>query len=262
MENEEESKRLDIKTDPEHVHKQARWCGVRPGLSILDVGCGSGKTTSILNEIAQPGGFTLGLDLSEDRISYAKEHFGKRPGIDFQVRNFTETIDDLGQFDIIWVRFVLEYFRVESLDILRNLTHNLKEDGSLCLLDLDYNCLSHYEIPDEMENTIHEFMQRLERFHNFDPYAGRKLYSYLYDLGYRKIGVNLMAHHLIYGKVKPEDEFNWIKKLEVSSKKIMDLFDKYQGGYEGFSSDFREFFHNPRRFTYTPVIMAKGMKPA
>ncbi|MEA3223952.1 MAG: class I SAM-dependent methyltransferase, partial [Thermodesulfobacteriota bacterium] len=137
MENSEESKRLDIKTDPEAVRRQAIWCGVKPGLRVLDAGCGSGKTSSILHKMVQPDGELVGIDYSEERISYAKEHFGKTPGIDFQVRDFTQPLDDLGQFDIIWAKFILEYFLLESPAIVRNLTANLKPDGCLCLLDLD-----------------------------------------------------------------------------------------------------------------------------
>ena len=56
MENPDESVRLDVKTDVEAVRNQAAWCGVKPGLRILDVGCGSGKTSSILHEMIQPQG--------------------------------------------------------------------------------------------------------------------------------------------------------------------------------------------------------------
>ncbi len=38
-------------------------------------------------------------------------------------------------------------------------------------------------------------------------------------------------------------------------------YETYPGGYEGFFRDSHTFFHNPRRFTYTPLIMCKGMRP-
>ncbi|MCD6571593.1 MAG: class I SAM-dependent methyltransferase [Deltaproteobacteria bacterium] len=261
MENQEEAVRLDIKTDPEAVQRQAIWCGVKPGLRVLDAGCGSGKTTSILHEMVQPGGEVLGVDYSEERIHYAKEHHGKRPGIDFQLRDIREPLDDLGQFDIIWVRFVLEYYCIGSFEIVKNLMASLKPDGYLCLLDLDYNCLSHYELPAKMGSILIKLMDNMQQKYNFDPYAGRKLYSYLYDLGYRNIQVHLMAHHLIYGEIRPEDNFNWTKKVEVTSIRAKNLFEKYPGGCDAFFADFKKFFHDPRRFTYTPLIMVKGMKP-
>jgi len=261
MENLEEAIRLEIKTDPESVRKQALWCGLRPGLRVLDAGCGPGKITAILHEMIRPGGEILGIDLSEERINYAKQHYGQKSGIEFQVHDLRDPLESVGLFDLIWVRFFLEYFRRESPDIVRKLTACLKPGGYLCLLDLDHNCLNHYELPASMGQTLSEVMSILEEKYNFDPYAGRKLYAYLYDLGYEDIQMDLVAHHLIYGKVKDADAYNWIKKAEVASTKVPEILEKYLGGREEFFSDFVRFFNDSRRFTYTPLILCKGMKP-
>ena len=261
MENLEEAIRLEMKTDPVAVRKQALWCGLKPGLRVLDAGCGPGKITSILQKIIKPNGTVLGVDYSEKRIEHAKKHYGKKEGIDFQVHDLRESMNSFGMFDIIWVRFVLEYNREESPNIIRNLTACLKPGGYLCLIDLDNNCLNHYELPANMQGILSQLMDMLEREYNFDPYSGRKLYAYLYDLGYQDLQVDLIAHHLIYGKIRDVDLFNWIKKVEVASKKAKRLFDHYSGGHEVFFRDFSKFFLDQRRFTYTPLILCKGMKP-
>ena len=112
-----------------------------------------------------------------------------------------------------------------------------------------------------MEEVLIKIMKKLEREFNFDPYAGKKLYAYLYDLGYEDIQVDLEAHHLIYGEVQEKDAFNWLKKEEVISKKTKTLFKNYPGGHSGFYKDFIEYLYSPRRFIYTPMILCKGMKP-
>ncbi|MBW1703142.1 MAG: class I SAM-dependent methyltransferase [Deltaproteobacteria bacterium] len=261
MENLEEAIRLEIKTDPEAIRKQALWCGLKPGLRVLDVGCGPGKVTSILHEMIRPGGNILGVDYSEERIRHAKQRYGQKACIDFQVHDLRYPLKGIGLFDLIWVRFFLEYYRAESPEIVRNLTECLKPGGYLCLLDLDNNCLNHYELPAKMEKILFGLMDRLEKEYNFDPYSGRKLYAYLYDLDYQNIQLDLIAHHLFYAEMRDEDIFNWIKKVEVTSSKTKDLFEKYPGGRAAFFSDFTEFFLDPRRFTYTPLILCKGMKP-
>ena len=261
MENLEEDIRLEIKTDPEVIRKQARWCGLKPGFRVLDAGCGPGKTTSILYEMSQPGGKIIGVDYLEERIRHAKKHYGQEPDIDFRVHDLRDPIDDLGMFDLIWIRFVLEYNLIESPDIIKNLTSCLKPGGCLCLIDLDHNSLNHYELPAKMEEILHQLKIRMEQEYNFDPYSGRKLYAYLYDLGYEDIQLDLMAHHLIYGKLRDEDDFNWVKKAEVASKKARENFKSYPGGHRTFFSDFIRFFRDPRRFTYTPLILCKGIKP-
>jgi SAM-dependent methyltransferase len=260
MESADEETRLEWKTDPEILKKQATWCGLKPGMRVLDAGCGTGKTSRLLYDLVQPGGEVIGIDFSEKRIAFARESYHAKR-LSFQVCDLTRSLplDHLGKFDIIWVRFVLEYFRRESPDIVKNLSEVLSAGGYLCLLDLDHNCLNHYDMPVEMEAILVKLM-KIAEISNFDPYCGRKLYSYLYDLGLHDISMDLMAHHLIYGKLRSVDAFNWAKKLYVVGKKAEDVFEEYPGGFESFRSDFQNFFIDPRRFTYTPLIMCKGRK--
>src|SRR5450759_4964260 len=117
MESEDETVRLDVKTDPAALRRQALWCGVKPGMRILDVCCGPGKTTALLHEMIQPGGNIVGIDFSEARLEYAKEHYGGKNGVEFYRQDLRESMEKFGQFDLVWVRFVLEYYRVEALDI-------------------------------------------------------------------------------------------------------------------------------------------------
>ena len=261
MESIDEIIRLEIKTDPAQVAEQAAWCGLKPGLRVLDAGCGPGYVTSMLYDLIQPNGEIVGLDSSRKRIDYARKQYRRDENISFELHDLKKPLDGLGFFDLIWVRFILEYHRKESPEIVKNLSKSLKPGGLLCLLDLDYNSLTHYELPHQMENTIHKIMTRLEEELNFDPYSGRKLYSYLYDIGYEKIRVKMTAHHLIYGNIKDEDIFNWVKKLEVGTSKIPAVFTDYPGGKKVFFNEFKNFLLDPRRFTYTPLILCKGQKP-
>lgn len=262
MENTEENIRLDVKTDPEAVRKQAAWCEVQAGMHVLDAGCGSGKTTTILRDLVEPGGSLVGVDYSSQRIDFARENYGDRPGVDFILRDLREPLKDIGPFDLIWVRFVLEYYLEGAVGIIENLSQSLKPDGYLCLLDLDYNCLSHYPMGQEMERINQKLIEKLAKEFNFDPYVGRKLYTYLYDLNFRNIEVHMMPHHLIFGDLAFSDEFNWIKKLEMAFLKAKEVFEDYPGGYDAFFHDFDSFFHDPRRFTYTPLVICRAMKPA
>lgn len=260
MENEEEAFRLDIKTNSKVVEQQALWAGIKPGMHVADMCCGSGKTTSILHKLVQPGGVVIGLDGSEKRIEYAKEHYNDKE-IKFKRRDIRKPLGDVGMFDFVWMRFLLEYYLSDSFDIVKNVTKIIKPGGILCLVDLDYNCLSHFGISPRLERTLFAVMKYLEENANFDPYAGRKLYSFLYDLGYQDINIDVAAHHLIFGELKAIDAFNWIKKFEVISKKVNFNYEEYEGGYEEFLGEFNRFFVNPRRFTYTPVICCRGRKP-
>jgi SAM-dependent methyltransferase len=261
MEHEEETDRLEKKTDPLDLRKQAEWCGIKPGQRLLDLGCGPGKTTAILYDLLQPGGSILGLDASPERIAHAKKCYGGKAGLEFAVHDIRRPLNGFGTFDGVWVRFILEYYRREGREIVRNVADNLKRGGFLYLLDLDYNCLSHHELPPPLAKIIPEIVHRLEEAYNFDAFAGRKLYAHLFDLGFENIEINVTAHRVIYGEIRDVDSYNWTKKIEVIAPRLADLFETYTGGYKGFFRDSQTFFHNPRRFSYTPLIMCKGMRP-
>jgi ubiquinone/menaquinone biosynthesis C-methylase UbiE len=260
MENEEEAMRLDLKTDQERLEQQAKWAGIRPGMRVIDVGCGSGKTSCFLHQLVQPGGQVVGIDASINRIDHAIRTY-KETGIDYVCRDFYASLDDLGQFDFAWVRFVLEYHRQQAVDIVKNLIRILRPGGILCLIDLDHNCLNHYGMPARLEKAMAEIMGMLEANADFDPFMGRKLYSFLYDLGCEKIDVQLAAHHLIIGQLNDVDAYNWLRKVEVAVQGSGYDFPEYAGGFREFREEFQKFFADPRRFTYTPLIACRGIKP-
>jgi len=257
MESSEEFVRLDKKTNTAVVEKQARWAGLTSGMRVADLGCGSGKTTATLHQLAQPGGQTVGVDISKERIDYAVKNYGGED-LEFICLDVRDSLDTLGSFDFIWVRFLLEYYRVESFDLVRNIIKSLKLGGQLCLVDLDHNCLSHYGASPRLERTVSNLMKDLQNKANFDPYVGRKLYSFLYDLGFQDIRVDVAGHHVIYGELQDNDAFNWLKKVEIAPRKIGYQFDEYKGGYDEFLDEFKAYFNDPRRFVYSPIICCTG----
>ncbi len=259
MESEEEARRLDLKTDPTTIERHAMWAGLQTGMRVADLGCGSGITTFHLNKLTGEVGETIGIDNSEQRIGFAKKHY-MAEGIEFELADIRSDLSACGKFDFIWVRFVLEYYGSTAYDIIQNINGILNPGGIMCLIDLDYNCLTHYGLPKRLESAILGIRRALEKKADFDPFAGRKLYSYLYDMDYVDLDVKVEAHHLIFGELSEIDKFNWTKKVEVGGKPSGYPFGEYDGGYDEFYKDFQTIFSHPRRFTYTPVIMCRGKK--
>jgi ubiquinone/menaquinone biosynthesis C-methylase UbiE len=260
MEDPREIERLERKTDPGGVSSQARWAGLRPGMRVADIGCGPGMTSSLLHDIVEPGGEVVGLDLSSERIKHATQKY-QRSALSFQQRDYFHDLSSLGTFDFVWVRFVLEFHRSKAFDLVANLDRLLKPGGILCLIDLDYNCLSHSGLPDRVNQTIAGVVNGLEQNADFDPYAGRRLYGHLFDLDYEEIRLEMTSHHLIFGELDEAEQYNWERKVMVAAKRSGCDFSLYPGGFEEFASEFVSSFSNPRRFTYTPLVSCCGVKP-
>ncbi len=261
MESDDEAIRLDVKTDPVAAEKQALWAGIQPGMRVADLGCGAGITTFHLNRLIQPGGQTIGVDIAEQRIEYARSKYSDK-GIEYLVGDIREPLSDIGRFDFIWVRFVLEYYLEGSFEIVNNITKNLKPGGILCLVDLDCNCLRNYGLSARLESAMVEIMKNLETRFNFDPYVGVKLYSFLFDLNYEEIDVSVTPHNLIFGDLREDQAFNWTKKVEIAAKNSGCRFNDFRGGYQEFFEEFKAFFASKRRFSYTPLIACRGRKPS
>ena len=70
----------------------------------------------------------------------------------------------------------------------------------------------------------------------------------------------ICAYYCILGELKETNAFNWMKKVEIAAKNSGYWFEEYEDRFEGFLAEFKESFFDPRRFTYTPVIVCRGRK--
>lgn len=73
--------------------------------NILDIGCGPGNSTSVLQKIF-PQAHILGVDNSEDMIAKAKRAY---PNINFQMCDVSTEIDKIGGYDIIFSNACLQW---------------------------------------------------------------------------------------------------------------------------------------------------------
>jgi len=261
MEHAGECSRLEMKTRVDQVMRQALRAGIAPGMNVLDAGCGVGKTTSVIKDLVGDEGMVTGIDISDDRLDEARIRY-QRPGVQFVQHDLLEPFGNIQpQFDAVWMRFLLEYFQNDPMRIVRNSIASLKPGGILVLIDLDSNSMNHHGMPPELERTMLSVVDHLQKHHNFDPFAGRKLYTHLFDLGFENIEVEVEAHHNIYGPLEVTDESNWLSKVLVACKNSGCAFEEFGGNFDTAMQAFRTYFQNPRRYTYTPLILVRGTKP-
>ena len=112
-----------------YVSSLIKFCGLRKGASILDVGCGQGFFSYLFSK---HGMKVHGVDLSETGISAARNLYG-RFGITFSVAD-VQTLTLPEQFDCVFVRscslYNTEAFPLEK-EVTRNFLRNLKSSGTL-----------------------------------------------------------------------------------------------------------------------------------
>jgi len=105
----------------------------RPGLRVLDIGCGPGDLITYL-----PGVEYTGTDLSEAYIESARRRFGDR-GRYFAGRVSSLDPETLGQFDVVIAKSLLHHIdEDEALHLFESASSVLAEGGRLVTLDAAY----------------------------------------------------------------------------------------------------------------------------
>lgn len=95
---------------------------------IIDIGCGTGISTLPLRN-RWPQAKITGVDNSESMLTKARESCSD---VDFVKRDCTESLKDLGKFDLIFSNAVLQWLPDQAA-VIKNLSELLTEEGTLAI---------------------------------------------------------------------------------------------------------------------------------
>ena len=127
----------NAKAYKESSHHQFKWglellkkLALKGNERVLDIGCGDGKLTI---EIAKrvPDGYVVGIDNSEEMISFTRINFpkDKYPNVDWQIMDAAE-IDFDNEFDVAYSNAVLHWVK-DHVAVLRGVKRSLKSSGRI-----------------------------------------------------------------------------------------------------------------------------------
>jgi trans-aconitate methyltransferase len=101
---------------------------IKPGDSVLDVGCGTGNLTSKIKDLTS--GKVIGIDLSEGMINEAVKNY-ENCGIQFLTKNI-QHIGFEEEFDAVFCNSALQWFTEINLS-LKKLYNALKPGGRIAV---------------------------------------------------------------------------------------------------------------------------------
>lgn len=131
---------------------------LKPGASILDVGCGSGEKAKYL---VSKGFHVMGIDFSKEMIALARE---QGPTGTFFVKDIKEPLGLESAFDGVFAQAVLLHVpKREVVRVLRNITAPLKSGGYLYVAVKETG-------PDRQEEKIvkeNDYGYEYERFFSY-----------------------------------------------------------------------------------------------
>ena len=106
---------------------------LRPGLFVLDVGCGTGAITAGIAEAVGPQGFVIGVDRDQANLELALREHPSVPNLLFEQGDAT-SLTFHAEFDVVTAARTLQWISEPGLAILK-MKEALKPSGMLVVLD-------------------------------------------------------------------------------------------------------------------------------
>jgi SAM-dependent methyltransferase len=153
---------------------------LRPGLSLLDVGCGPGTITADLAELVAPGRVTA-LERSESALELASHLTNAELVVgDAHALEFPD-----GSFDVVHAHQVLQHL-ADPVRALREMRRVTVPGGIVAARDSDYSGFMWFPRLPELDLWM-ALYQRAARANGGDPDAGRRLLSMARQAGFTSI---------------------------------------------------------------------------
>lgn len=112
-----------------------REAGLRPGMRVLDVGCGTGDSTRLAASLVAPAGAVVGVDRDPDMLAIARAQSQPDAPIELVEGDFRSAVLP-GPFDAVVGRFVLT-FQQDLVAALRPLVRQVRPGGVLGFVEID-----------------------------------------------------------------------------------------------------------------------------
>ncbi|HEY0475394.1 MAG TPA: methyltransferase domain-containing protein [Kribbella sp.] len=157
------------------------------GSRVLEVGCGVGAQTVQL-VTRSPGIELTSVDISEDSLAQAKARVAaEAPGalVDWQLGDLLELPFEDGQFDHLFICFVLEHLREprEALVALRRL---VRPGGSITVIEGDHGSAFFHPRSDDAQAVV-DCLIDLQAAAGGDSLIGRQLQPLLVSAEYHDV---------------------------------------------------------------------------
>lgn len=164
---------------------------LRPGVRVLDVGCGPGTITVDLARRVAPGA-VLGIDVSEAPLAEARE-LAARDGVpvEFRVGDVYALDAPDGTYDVVHAHQVLQHL-TDPVAALREMARVCRPGGLLAVRDVDYAATTWWPAEPALTAWL-EVYSAVARRNGAEPDAGRRLLSWAHAAGLEPVALTATA---------------------------------------------------------------------
>lgn len=159
---------------------------LRPGMTLLDVGCGSGSITIDLAETVAPGQ-VVGIDVNEGEIERARANAKERgtENIRFEIGNVYAIPLPDNSCDAVFSHGLFQYLE-DPTGALQEMHRVLKPGGVVGVRTVDYDGRLRAPSDPLWSQTI-ELIERLRRHNGGNPSIGKHLRALMGGVGFCQV---------------------------------------------------------------------------
>ncbi|MFD3941923.1 methyltransferase domain-containing protein [Streptomyces sp. NPDC058579] len=159
---------------------------LKPGLDVLDVGCGPGTITADLAALVAPGRLTA-VDAAEDVLAKARAVAAERglDNVEFAVADVHALDFPDDSFDVVHAHQVLQHVG-DPVQALREMRRVCRPGGLVAARDSDYGAFTWYPASPVLDRW-QELYRRVARANGGEPDAGRRLFAWAHRAGFTDV---------------------------------------------------------------------------
>ena len=157
---------------------------LRPGMEVLDVGCGPGSITNDLADAVGPDGQVLGVDSSAEVIELARTG-SPVTNARFAVQDVMDLDLPDGDFDVVHAHQVLQHLQ-DPVAALREMTRVARPGGLVAVRDADYAAMTWHPASAGLDSWQATY-RAVARALGAEPDAGRRLLGWVREAGFADV---------------------------------------------------------------------------
>jgi ubiquinone/menaquinone biosynthesis C-methylase UbiE len=221
--------------------------GLRPGVRVLDVGCGSGELTGWMAEVVGPAE-VVGVDVDLTVLAIARERWSaRRAAPRFVLADAAAVPPALGRFDVVYARFLLSH-QTDPLSVLCQLRDLCLPGGVVAVEDVDIPAMF-CEPRSAAFDRATELYCRAAVARGAHPRLGPRLPALFDEAGFERIETDAIhpAFHEGEGKRLAELTLRSIRDAVLASELVEeDDFDEIVDELQRLTDDPATLFGLPR----------------
>lgn len=159
---------------------------LRPGMRLLDAGCGPGSITAGLARHVAPGE-VVGVDAEPAVLAIARERGAGIPNLRFERASVYDLPHAADSFDAAYAHQLLQHL-ADPPAALRELARVVRPGGLVAVRDSDYQTMISWPRSEAIEQWRALYTEMVRR-NGADANAGRRIPSWLARAGLGEIGV-------------------------------------------------------------------------